>query len=61
MRAVEFTVNSTQAFDPVVADVSVDRHQSLSLLCVRLKQSNADPFRVGVSLFLGYTGRDQWY
>ena len=62
MRAREFTVNSTQAFDPTVhltaADISVDQHQSPSLLCVRLKQSKTDPFRVGVSLFLGCTGRD---
>ena len=62
MRAGEFTVNSTQAFDPTVhltaADISVNRHQSPSLLCVRLKQSKTDLFRVGVSLFLGRTGRD---
>ena len=63
MRAGEFTVNSTQAFDPTVhltaADVSVDRHQSPSLLCIRLnKQSKNDPFWVGVSLFLWRTGRD---
>ena len=58
MRAGEFTINSTQAFDLTVhltaADVSDDQRQSPSLLCIRLnKQSKTDPFRVEVSLFLG--------
>ena len=37
-------------------DVSVDNHQTPSLLCIKLKQSKTDPFRAGVSIFLGCTG-----
>ena len=59
-RGVYRQLHAGLCFDgaPTAADVSVDRHQSPSLLCIRLKQSKTDPFRVGVSLFLGRTGRD---
>ena len=36
-------------------DVSVDQHQSSSLLCVKLKCSKTDPFRAGVAIFLRRT------
>ena len=36
-------------------DVSVDQHQSPSLLCVKLECSKTDPFRAGVAIFLGST------
>ena len=37
------------------ADISVDWHDGPSVMCVRLKQSKTDPFRAGVSVFLGRT------
>ena len=36
-------------------DVSVNQHQSPSLICVKIKRSKTDPFRAGVSIFLGRT------
>ena len=57
LRAGEFTVTSNQSFDAgaqlTPADISVDRHDGPSVMCVSLKQSKTDPFRVGVSVFLG--------
>ena len=59
MRAGEFTFPTSSHFDPESMlspeDVSVDRHQSPSLLCVKLKCSKTDPFRAGVAIFLGRT------
>ena len=36
-------------------DVSVDQHQSPTLLRVSLKCSKTDPFRAGVAIFVGRT------
>ena len=59
MRAGEFTFPTSSHFDPESMlspeDVSVDQHQSPSLLCVKLKCSKSDPFRAGVAIFLGHT------
>ena len=61
LRAGEFTVPSSSAYDPQVhlslADVSVDSHSSPSQICLRIKQSKTDPFRIGVDVFLGSTGQ----
>ena len=58
MRAGEFTCPTSSHFDPESMlspeDVSVDQHQSPSLLCVKLKCSKTDPFRAGVAIFLCY-------
>ena len=60
MRAGEFTCPSISHFDPEsmlsTEDVSVDQHQAPTLLCVKLKRSKTDPFRVGVDIFIGRTG-----
>ena len=56
----EVVVPSQSSFDPAVylcfGDVSVDNIDSPSLIQVRLKASKIDPFRKGVSVFLGVTG-----
>ena len=61
MRSGEFTTASIHEFDPQAmltpADVSVDSHQSPQILCVRLKQSKTDPFRAGVSIYMGRTNQ----
>ena len=61
MRSGEFTTSSTTEFDPQVsltpADISVDSHQDPTVLCVRLKQSKTDPFRAGVSIYMGRTNQ----
>ena len=60
MRAGEFTCPSSNHFDSEVMltprDVAVDQIQSPSLLAMTLKQSKTDPFRMGVTIFLGRTG-----
>ena len=60
MRAGEFTCPSSNQFDSEVMltprDVAVDQIQSPSLFAVTLKQSKTDPFRMGVTIFLGRTG-----
>lgn len=62
MRAGEFTVTQVSEFDPAASlclgDIAVDNHQDPSLVQVRLKQSKTDPFRRGVSIFLGRTRMD---
>ncbi len=61
MRAGEFTTPSLSYFDPQAMlapeDVSVDSHSSPSFICVHLKQSKTDPFRMGVDICLGRTGK----
>ena len=52
-------MRSREDFDPSVAsDIAVDRHQSPTLVRVRLKQSKTDPFRHGVDVYLGRTDAD---
>lgn len=59
LRAGEVVVPSDSSFDPsihlTVADVSVDSHTSPSYLAVRIKASKTDPFRQGVTIYLGRT------
>ena len=55
-------MRSREDFDPSVAltssDIAVDRHQSPTLVRVRLKQSKTDPFRHGVDVYLRRTDAD---
>ena len=60
LRAGEMTVPSDGEFDPSVhlclSDVALDDNRRPSLLRVTIKQSKTDPFRKGVSIFVGRTG-----
>lgn len=62
LRAGEFTVPSSQDFNPssslTVEDVSVDQHANPTLIRIHLKQSKTDPFRHGVDIYLGRTNVD---
>lgn len=62
MRAGEFTVTQSGEFDPAsslcLGDIAVDDHQNPSIIQVCLKQSKTDPFRRGVSIYLGKTESD---
>ena len=62
MRAGEFSVTHVSEFDPAsslcLGDIAVDHHQDPSVVQVRLKQSKTDPFRRGVSIYLGRTQTD---
>ena len=62
LRSGELTVPADYNFDLpaclTLADIAVDSHSSPSLLRVSIKQSKTDPFRQGVDLFLGWTGKD---
>ena len=60
MRCGEFTIPDHQAFDPdvhlTINDISIEgKPPSLS---VHIKASKTDPFRHGVTLYLGQTGVD---
>ena len=62
LRAGELTVPTDTGYDASVhlsySDISVDNPSSPSIVKVVIKQSKTDPFRKGVSLFLGKTGSD---
>ena len=62
LRAGEMTVPSDGEFDLQthlsLADVALDDSKHSSLLRVTIKQSKTDPFRKGVSIFIGRTGTD---
>lgn len=57
LRAGEFTVPSAEAYDPAVhlnlGDIALDSHTAPSVVRLSIKQSKTDPFRQGVSVFLG--------
>ena len=57
LRAGEVVVSSDSAFDPsihlTVKDISVDSHSSPSYIAVNIKASKTDPFRRGVTIYLG--------
>ena len=59
LRAGEVVVPSDSSFDPSIhltaADVSVDSHTSPSYLAIRIKASKTDPFRQGVTIYVGRT------
>lgn len=60
LRASEFTVPTDTSFDPAVhlarEDVAVDSLTNPTWLSVTIKSSKTDPFRAGVTLYLGRTG-----
>ena len=59
LRVGEIVVPSDSGFDPSwhlgVADVSVDNHACPTYVAVRIKTSKTDPFRQGVTVYLGRT------
>ena len=59
LRAGEFTLASTDQFDPEThlspADVAIDSHSEPSLMRVHLKYSKTDQQRRGVDLYVGRT------
>ena len=60
MHAGEFTCPSLQAFRSDMLcpqDVSVDSHDSPSVVLIRLRWSKVDPFGAGVTIYLGKTGQ----
>ena len=62
MRAGEFTVSHLCEFDQSSAlctsDISFDSHSDPTIVRILLRQSKTDPFRRGVAIYLGRTGRD---
>ncbi len=62
MRAGELTVPNDSSFDPTVhlawGDVGVDDPASPTVLSVKLKASKTDPFRQGITLFIGRVSSD---
>ena len=60
LRAGEMTVPSDNEFDEAVhlriKDIAVDNARHLSIMQIRIKQSKTDPFRQGISLYVGKTG-----
>ena len=52
-------VPSDSAFDPTVhlsvADISVDSHSRSKYIAVNIKASKTDPFKRGVTIYLGRT------
>ena len=64
LRCSEFTTPGQQEYDPQVhlqyEDVAVDRRNNPRMLTVQIKQSKTDPFRQGVTLWLGKTDCAVW-
>ena len=62
LRLGEATVSSMEAYDPSVhlsvADISIDSRDSPTVVIVRIKASKTDPYRTGVDIHLGKTGKD---
>ena len=62
LRAGELTVPSDSAFDPSVhlswGDLAVDAPGNPTVLSVRLKASKTDPFRKGITLYIGRVSSD---
>ena len=62
LRAGEFTVPADNMFDQSshlsYEDIAVDSHTSPTILQVRLKMSKTDPFRHGISIYIGKTGNN---
>ena len=62
LRCGEFTVPSQEAYDPdmhlSLADIALDDKNNPTVIQVTIKQSKTDPFRQGVDLYLGKTGKD---
>ena len=62
LRCGEFTVSDSDSFDPSVhlsvEDVAFDNASNPSSVSVIIKASKTDPFRQGVTLYLGKTDKD---
>ena len=62
LRAGEMTVPSESDYNPTVhlnhSDIALDHKSHPSLVRITIKQSKTDPFRKGVSIFVGRTGTD---
>ena len=62
LRAGEATVPTLASYDHSVhlsvADVTVDAAAAPSVVSLRIKASKTDPFRVGVKIHMGRTGKD---
>ena len=62
MRIGELTVSSDDAYDSAShlswGDIAVDDPASPSCIEVRVKASKTDPFRQGISLFIGRVASD---
>lgn len=60
LRSGEICVPSPKEYDPSahlsISDIAVDRHDKSSMVSLRIKTSKTDPFRQGVTIFLGATG-----
>ena len=59
LRSSEFTVPSQEAFDKDAhlcpRDIAIDSTTNPKLITIKIKQSKTDPFRRGVTLYLGRT------
>ena len=57
LRSGEFTVQSVSATDPPLlwSDIALDSRENPTVASVKIRRSKTDPFRVGVSLYLGIT------
>ena len=62
LRAGELTVPNDSAFDPSVhlawGDLAVDKPENTAVLSVRIKASKTDPFRRGITLYIGRVPSD---
>ena len=62
LRAGEMTVPNDWEFDPSVhlmkKDLALDNQREPQTLRVHIKRSKTDPFRQGIFLFVGRTGKD---
>ena len=62
LRCGEFTVPNQAGYDSgahlSIDDVSADSRSSPTMIVVNIKQSKTDPFRQGVKLHLGKTGKE---
>ncbi len=60
LRAGEMTVPSEREYDPGAhlsrRDVAIDDPRSPTILSITIRQSKTDPFRHGVTLYVGRTG-----
>ena len=60
LRSGEMVAPSEKEYDPLshlcFSDIRVDSHSSPSLIQVTIKASKTDPFRQGVTLYIGATG-----
>ena len=59
MRSAEITSPITSSYDQstvlLVSDVGFDTHLNPSIVAVTIKFSKTDPFRLGVTVFMGLT------